>query len=80
MTAPDLKAEFADLVRTVIPPAYGADFVGMDALCNLLAEREAKTRADVQAQLTALLPCGNGCVLAAVALSEQVWTGEEPTR
>lgn len=45
---------------------------GLAAVVPLIAER-------VRAQLTALAPCGNGCVLAAVALSEQVWTGEEKT-
>lgn len=41
---------FADLVRSVIPPAAGADF---DALCDRLAEREARVRAEVAEEIAA---------------------------
>jgi hypothetical protein len=52
---------------------FTAERAGLAAVAPLIA-------AQVQAQLTALAPCGNGCVLAAVALSEQVWTGEVQRR
>ena len=46
MTAPDPWLEFARLIRSV---TRGADFVGLDALCNLLVKRETRVRAETEA-------------------------------
>lgn len=55
MTAADPRAVFVALLRSVIPPAYGTDFDGMDTLVDLLVEREAKVRAAVAEEIAAVI-------------------------